>query len=172
MPEQFRTRNCVILYKGDTFTVSINATLATLGWLGGQGVTWAAATKDDFLVAPTDGGPGGFLLWGSDEPSDQYTAQTQNQPLYRFAVMGVGGWIFMTSTYERYTYASRQAGPLVPITYTENDRLMFSLRGYWTNEDEWTLSGDPRAPNENVVGFVVQKPTAVTDQYLTVQTIL
>jgi hypothetical protein len=172
VPEQFRTRNCVILHKGDTFTVSVNAALATLGWSGGQGVKWAPATKDEFLVGPTEGDPGGFLLWGSDEPSDQYTAMTQNQPSYRFAVMGVGGWVFMTSTYERYTYASRQAGPLVPISYTANDRLMFSLRGYWTNEDEWTLSSDPRAPNENFVGFVVQTPTAATEHYLTVQTIL
>jgi len=163
----------VVLYKGDTFTVGVNSAMATGGWLGGQGVRWVPSTKDEFLVGYTDGEFGGFVLWGSDESSDKFTAMTTNQPSYRFAVMGAGGWLFMTSTYEQYTYASRiGGGPLVPLVYNPNDRLRYSLRGYWTNEDEWTLSGDPRAPNENFTGFVVQTPTAVTQNFLTVQTIL
>jgi hypothetical protein len=171
-PEQFRTRDCVVLVKGDTYPATVGDALAVTGWLGGQGVRWVASNKDDFLVGPTDGQYGGFLLWGSDESSDQYTAMTRNQPSYRFAVFCTGGWILMTSTYERYTYASRQSGPLVLITYSPNDKLRFSLRGYWTNEDEWTLSGDPRAPNTTIVGFVVQAPAVVTQNYLTLQSIL
>lgn len=171
-PEQFRTRDCVILHKGDAIPVTVNDAMAVGGWRGGQGVHWAPATKDEFLVGYSDGGFGGFLLWGSDESSDQYTAMTRNQPSYRFAVMAVGGWIFMTSTYEKYTYASRQSGPLVPIAYNANDRLRYSLRGYWTKEDEWTLSSDPRAPNLNYEGYVVQVPTATTEQFITLQTMI
>jgi hypothetical protein len=170
MSEQFRTRDCVILHKGDPYPVTINAAMAVGGWRGGQGVRWAPAGRDEFLVGYTDGEYGGFLLWGSDESSDQYTAMTRNQPAYQFSVMGAGGWIFMTSTYERYTYASRISGPLVPIAYNASDRLRFSLRGYWTKEDEWALSGDPRAPNTNYLGWVVQVPTAATENYLTIQT--
>jgi len=59
---------------------------------------------------------------------------------------------------------------LVAIVYTASDRLVFSLRGYWTKEDEWTLSGDPRAPNNYFIGFVTQAPNTVTQGYLGVQT--
>lgn len=169
-PEQFRTRDSVILHKGDPLPVTVNDAMAVGGWLGGQGVCWTQAARDEFMVGYSDGSYGGFLLWGSDESSDQFTAMTRNQPSYRFGVMAVGGWLFMTSTYERYTYASRVSGPLVPIAYNANDKLRFSLRGYWTKEDEWTLSGDPRAPNTNYVGYVVQVPAAVTNNYLTIQT--
>lgn len=172
MPEQFRTRDCVVLHKGDPYPVSVDDTTAINGWRGGQGMRWVASPKDDFLVGSSDGVFGGFLLWGSDESSDQFTAITRNQPSYRFAVLGVGSWLFMTSTYERYTYASRQAGPLVPLVYTANDKLLYSLRGYWTKEDEWTLSGDPRAPNQNYSGYVIQAPTAITEHYLTIQTVM
>ncbi len=168
-PEQFRTRDCVILYKGDAYPVTVNAAMALSGWVGGQGVQWVASGRDEFLVTYSDGFYAGFMLWGSDESSDQYTATTKNQPAYQFATAGAGGWIIMTSSYEKYTYASRQSGPLVPITYSASDRLVFSLRGFWTKEDEWTLSGDPRAPNTYYIGFVIQAPTAVTNQYLTIQ---
>jgi hypothetical protein len=124
------------------------------------------------LVTYSDGEPGGFILWGSNEISDQFTSMTRNQPFYRVSTMAVGSWLIMTSTYERYTYASRTAGPLVPLAYNASDRLRFSLRGFWTVEDEWTLSADPRAPNTNYTGLVVQAPTAVTEDYLTVQTTL
>jgi hypothetical protein len=84
--------------------------------------------------------------------------------------LGAGGWMISTSTYEKYTYLSRIGlGPLVPIVYTESDRLLFSLRGYWTNEDEWTLSGDPRAPNGYYIGFLSQIPSVITSDYMTIQ---
>lgn len=172
MPEQFRTRDCVTIVKGDAFPVTTSPQLSTSGWLGGQGVRWVPAVKDEFTVGLSDGEFGGFMMWGSDESSDQFTAMTRNQPLYQFGVMGVGSWVIMTSTYERYTYASRQSGPLVPLVYNPQDILLFSLRGYWTKEDEWSLSGDPRAPNDNIVGYIIQTPATNAEGYITIQTTL
>lgn len=170
VPEQFRTRDCVILYKGDAYPVTVDDKMSTGGWAGGQGVQWVSSTKDEFLVTYSDGYYAGFLLWGSDEISDRYTAMTKNQPSYQFTTIGAGGWIIMTTSFERYTYASRTGpGPLVPITYSASDRLVFSLRGFWTTEDEWTLSGDPRAPNNFFIGFVIQAPATVTEQYMAIQ---
>lgn len=170
MPEQPRTRDCIILTKGDAYPVTVDTSLANGGWKGGQAVQWVASVKDEFLVTNSDGLYAGFLLWGSDESSDQFTAMTRNQPAYRFATVGAGGWIIMTTSFEQYTYASRiGGGPLVPIVYHASDRLVFSLRGYWTKEDEWTLSGDPRAPNTYFIGFVVQAPSAITEGYMTIQ---
>ena len=168
-PEQFRTRQCVILVKGDAYPVSIDPKMAALGWQGGQGVQWMASDKDEFLVTYSDGLYAGFLLWGSDESSDQFTAMTRNQPAYQFTTVGAGGWVIMTTAFEQYTWQSRQSGPLVPITYTASDRLVFSLRGFWTNQDEWSLSGDLRAPNNYFIGFVVQSPSTVTDGFMTIQ---
>jgi hypothetical protein len=160
MPELFRSRDAVIWVKAETLTVSVTPSMIQSGWPGGIGVTFAPITQDEILVTVSDGLGGGFLLWGSDESGDQFTSMTENQPYYGFAVLGMGAWLIATSTFEQYTYASRQSGPLVPITYNGSDRLFFSLRGFFTNEDEWTLSGDPRAPNDNVVGFVAQTPIA------------
>ncbi len=74
-----------------------------------------------------------------------------------------------TTTYERYTWASRQVGPLVPLVYTTG-RLRFSLRGYWTIEDEWTLSGDPRGANDYLIGNIVQPPSSFNNGHLVIQT--
>lgn len=165
-----RTRDCIVEVKGDTYPVAISDRLAREGWKGGQGVQWAASTKDELLVDRSDGYYAGFMLWGSDESSDQFTAMSGNQPFYRFATVCAGGWLIHTTSFERHTYASRiGGGALVPIVYTESDRLVFSLRGYWTKEDEWTLSGDPRAPNTFYLGFVAQAPSALTSNYLGIQ---
>lgn len=169
MPQIDRTRDLIIYQKGDTFTVSLSPTLATSEWSGGQGVSWFDTGRDEFTVSASDGKAHGFLLWGSDEDSDRYTAMTRYQPNYRFAVMGFGGWIVSTRAFEKHTWASRQVSSSVPLTYGENDLVYFSLRGLPTKEDEWTLSGDPRAPNGNVVGVVVQAPSPKTNGYLTLQ---
>lgn len=170
MPNTYRTRDCVILVKGDAFAVSVDPSLANSGWMGGQGVLWTPAPRDEPTVKLSDGLYAGFALWGSDESSDQFTAMTRQFPTYKYLVLGCGGWLIATTTYERYTLASRlSGGPLVPLTYTASDRLLFSLRGYWTKEDEWTISGDVRAPNSFYVGYVCQAPTQATDHYLTVQ---
>jgi hypothetical protein len=173
MPEIFRTRDVVVFHKGPSFTVEVSQSTATSGWLGGSGFVWTDPVGDRLLATVSDGLFGGFALWGSDESSDDFTASTRNQPTYRFVVLAAGGWIFSTSTYERYTYVSRTGGgPLVPLVYNASDRLRFSLRGYFTVEDEWDLSGDPRAPNLNYVGAVVQRPTPSRSDYLTIQAML
>lgn len=172
MTEVARTRDVIAFNRGPTFTVSVPDSVATSGWLGGQGFNWVEPTGDTLMVAPTDGLAGGFAFWGSDESSDEYTAMTRNQPTYKVIVLCAGGWIISTSTYEQYTYTSRLGGPLVPLVYSASDRLTFSLRGYWTKEDEWTLSGDPRAPNTNYYGHVVQRPTSARNNYLTLQVII
>jgi hypothetical protein len=171
MPENPRNRDCIVLYKGDCFTVAVDDALALSGWQGGQAVQWTASIIDMPTVALSDGYYAGFALWGSDEAADQYTAMTGQFPTYKFAVIGSGGWLIMTRSFERYTYASRiGGGPLVPIVYSASDRLLFSLRGFWTKEDEWTLSLDPRMPNTYYIGYVSQAPTAANNWYMTIQT--
>jgi hypothetical protein len=112
------------------------------------------------------------MLTGSDEPGADFTTSTRAQTAYRFGTGGFGGWVISTVAFEQYTYLSRQGGPLVPIAYNPSDLLYFSLRGYWTVEDEWTVSGDPRAPNTNVYGTVIQAPTISNPSHLTLQVFL
>ncbi len=166
-----RTRDCLILVKGDAYPVTVSASLAQGGWQGGQGVQWAPNPGLDApMVTYSTGYYAGFMLWGSDETGDDYTAMTRHQPAYRISVVGAGGWLISTRSFEKYTWASRQGGPLVPLVYVESDRLVFSLRGFFTSEDEFTLSGDPRAPNNYYIAYVAQAPSAATDGYLTLQT--
>lgn len=173
MPELVRTRDVVALFKGDAFTVMVDDAMRAGGWQGGQAVKWVDSPRDEFLVTYSDGLYGGIMLWGSNEPADQFISMVEQQPTYGYGVLGVGGWLMATRTFEQFTYASRTGGgPLVPIVYTVGQRLLFSLRGFWTNEDEWTASGDPRAPNGYYVGSVVQAPApnAVGELYMTLQT--
>ncbi len=169
MPEIPRSRDCYTLMKGDTVTLPITQSMISGGWKGGQGVKYVDPGLEEFKVDYSDGLYAGFLLWGSDEKEDDYTAMTRNQPAYGFAVMGTGNWVILTIAFEKYTYASRMAGPLVPLDYHASDRLVFSLRGYWTKEDEWTLSGDPRGANTYFIGFVIQRPVASRNWYMTIQ---
>jgi hypothetical protein len=161
VPEIFRTRDVTVFVKGIAYTVGIDQPALNAGWAGGQGFQWVDAVPDGFYCGFVDGGRGaGFALVGSEEDSDVLTAMTGQQPKYEYIVLCSGSWILSTRTYERYTYTSRLGGPLVEITYAAGDKLKWSLRGLWTNEDEWTLSGDPRAPNAQEVGYVTQAPTA------------
>lgn len=169
MPEILRTRDVIVFKKGDAHAVTVSPALAAAGWAGGQGAQWFDTGKDEMAVTASDGLPHGFLLWGSDETPDQFTSMTRNQPAYQFAVLGFGGWVIATKNFERYTLASRLVPPLVPIVYQPQDKILFSLRGLFTNEDEWTISADPRAPNGNFIGSVVQAPSALTSDYLTLQ---
>lgn len=170
MTEIFRTRDCVVFFRGDSYAVNVSSTMQQNGWLGGQAVMWVDSPVNEFKVTYSDGIYGGFFLWGSDESSDQYIAYLKNQQVYGYGVLCLGGWMISTTTYEKYTYASRQAGPLVPLVYTEGTRLRFSLRGYFTVEDEWTASGDPRAPNDFFIGSITQRPKAENGFYLGIQT--
>lgn len=170
MPEIFRTRDTIIFRKGDGTAYRASPGMAASGWAGGQGVQWFDSGEDDFAVELTDGDGVGFALWGSDEDSDKFTAMTLNQPTYEFVVVGLGGWFISTTSYEQFTLASRTTPPLVPLVYAPQDRLRFSLRGLWTKEDEWTISGDGRAPNEFLNGVVAQIPSALNDNYLSIHT--
>jgi len=171
MPEILRTRDVIVFVKGEVFTANIDNTLAVEGWTGGTGCQYVESPNDEFIVTRSDGYAAGFLLWGSDEVPDDFTGMTRNQPTYKFGVVFAGGGLIATSSYERYTLASRGGGPLVPITYNPSDRLFFSLRGLWTKENEWTLSGDPRAPNASV-GSVAQVPTPALNDFMTIQVVL
>jgi hypothetical protein len=160
-----RTRDSYVLFKGDAFPVSVSAAMQAGGWQGGQGVKWIDSPRDEFLVDYSDGLYGGFMLDGSNESSDQYISINGTQPLYGFGVLCAGGWIISTRTYEAYTLASRLVPPLVPITYTVGERVMFSLRGWWTNEFENPIPGGPY-----YIGSVVQVPSIDNNYYITLQT--
>jgi len=158
--ELSNSRHVAAIVKGDAFPVQVSPSLAQQGWRGGVGVAWSSGGDEDtFEVALSDGSFGGFLLWGSDEPADQFLAQSGSQIAYRYATLCTGNWFIWTDTFEQYTYLSRQGGPLVPLTYNPGDLLYFSLRGYWTVEDEWVESSDPRAPNPRNPGTVVLPPS-------------
>ena len=169
MPEIIRTRDVTVHFKGDAYTVAVAPAMLANGWPGCQGVMWDDSPKDEFRVTYSDGHYGGFFLWGSNEASDQWTAMTGQQLKYGEAVMCAGGWLLSTSTYEKYTYLSRLGGPLVPIVYEAGKRVVFSLRGLWTNEDEWTLSGLP-VPNGFFLAYVIQAPRASNNFNLVLQT--
>jgi hypothetical protein len=169
MSEIFRSRDCIVLFKGDTQTVAVSQAMVDGGWPGGQGVQWVDAASDDRVVTYSTGLYGGFLLWGSDEVGDRYTAITSSQPHYRYATMFSGGCLISTTSYEQYTYASRLAGPLVPLVYNPQDILYLSLRGLWTKEDELTIVVSPYAP-AFFTGFVAQVPKAANGFFLGIQT--
>lgn len=169
MSEIFRTRDVVLFLKDDTMTVVVSQGMVDSGWPGGQGVMYVDSTVDEFQVDISDGRLGGFLLHGSDEEGDDFTAMTRNQLTYRFGVMLSGAALFATTSYERYTLASRTSGPLVSLTYTTQEPLFLSARGLWTNEDEATILALPHAPND-IAGFVAQVPKSLNDFYLSIQT--
>jgi hypothetical protein len=165
-----RERDCFVLFKGDAYPVAVSQQMRTGGWQGGQGVKWIDSSLDEFIVTYSDGLYGGFMLWGSDEDSDKFASLTGNQPLYGFGTLCAGGWLIATRTFERYTYASRLGGPLVENNYVVGERVRFSLRGFFTREDEWTITADPRAPNNFFVASVVQAPSADNNHFITLQT--
>ena len=170
--EIVRTRDVVVLKSDKTLPVKISSSLAQNGWPGGQGVQWAPSTSDEFKVDFSDGYQAAFLLWGSDETSDQFISYVGSQPKYEYAVACFGTWVISTSTFEKYTLQSRLIPPLVENTFVPGEHVYFSLRGFFTPQDEWTIDGDPRAPNENYVGTVIQAPSSINNNYLMLQTIL
>jgi hypothetical protein len=159
------TRDVDVLFAGDKYTVSVSENMKRLGWVGGQGVMWVDSDRDEFLVDFSTGLYGGFCLWGSNEVPDSLTSMTRSQALYGYTVICAGGWLVRTSTYEKYTWASRQGGgPLVPIDYQVGERLVFSSRGYWTPE-----TNDGGGLNEYYVGSIVQAPSITNNWRLTIQ---
>ncbi len=172
MSEIIRGRDCIVLFKGDAYTATVSQAMVQGGWQGGQGVQWVDTPSDERMVTYSKGLYGGFLIWGSDERGDQYTAITRQQVVYQSATILLGGSLMMTRTYEKYTYASRiGGGPLVPLVYQVNDPLYFSLRGWWTKEDELSLSFDLQAPCF-FTGICAQQPKPNNDYFLGIQTSL
>jgi hypothetical protein len=166
-----RDRDCCVLFKGDAYPVAVSQAMTSQGWQGGQGVRWIDSPHDEFLVTFSDGSYGGFMLWGSNESSDILTSMTGSQAEYGYGTLCAGGWLIATRTVEIYTYTSRVGfGPLVRLNYRVGERVLFSLRGYWTKEDEWALSGDPRGPNGYYIGNVVQIPSPDNHDYIVIQT--
>ena len=102
-PDIVRERDVIVFSKGESFTVMVDAGLSTNGWPGGQGVQWTIASDDEPTVTYSAGLFGGFLIWGSNESADQYTAMTGNQLAYGHAVMMAGRAVISTSSYERFT---------------------------------------------------------------------
>jgi len=169
-----RSRDCVIFGKGDSHIVTVDEAMLQGGWAGGQGVTWVDSPLQDVVVSYSTGLYGGFMLWGSDESADQFVSSTRSQLVHpSSAVMMAGNAIMSTSSYERYTYASRVAGgPYVPLVYTPKDPLFFSRRGLWTNEDEASMAPAlPFAPCF-FTGFVIQRPAPINQFFLGIQTSL
>ena len=171
MSEIIRTRDCTVFHKGDSCTVAVSPAMLQGGWAGGQGVEWYDSPEDEFCVTYSTGRYGGFLLCGSDESSDQLISMVGQQVKYGYAVFCGGSWLISTTTYEKYTYNSRiGGGPPVPIVYTVGERLVFSLRGLWTVENEWFLSLDPRGSNDYYIANVVQVPRPSNKFNLVIQT--
>lgn len=172
MPEIFRTRDCILWSKRDLTTVVVSNDMVANGWAGGQGVQWFGVVGDERVVTYSEGHFGGYLVWGSDESADQYTAMTRQHLTYQYGVMAFGGSLMATTTYERYTYNSRlSGGPLIALTYTANVPLYLSLRGLWTLEDELSLVSSPLAPAP-VAGFAAQIPKSVNSNFLGVQVMM
>lgn len=165
-----RSRDVIVLYKDMAFPVEIDPAMVAAGWAGGQGVTWTDSDDDEFQVTFSDGTYGGFMLVGSNESADQLIAYTGNQPKYQFGVLCAGTWLISTVSFEQYTLESRTLGPLVENTWTVGSRVRLSLRGLFTPQDEWTIAGDPRAPNEFYVGSIVQPPRPNNNNYVMIQT--
>jgi len=172
--EVVRTRDVVIFVSDLTIPVMLDDAMIQAGWVGGTGVRWVPSPDDNFLATTSDGTYGGFLIDGSSEETNQYSSYTNNQLTYRFGVVGTGTWVISTIAFEKYTLQSRLAPPLVPNIFIVGQRLTFSLRGLWTPQlvpfDEWSIIGDPRAPNNFLVGSIIQAPGPENNYYLTVQT--
>lgn len=166
-----RGRDCVVFSKGDGYALSVSASMLAGGWVGGQGAQWDNFTSpDNPILTYSSGLFGGFMLWGSNEMADQYTAMTTQFLRYGYGVLMAGRAILSTVAFEQFTYASRTGGGgLVPITYSANNLLFMSSRGYWTQEDELTLTGSPLAP-ALPCGIVAQVPSVANRFYLGIQT--
>lgn len=170
MTEIVRDRDVVVLVKGNTNPVMLDSTMVQSGWSGGQACMWADSTEDEFMVTYSDGRYGGFLLHGSDELADQYISSVGTQQKYRYAIMCAGTWVISTTTYEKYTYASRISGPLVPLVYSVGERLLFSQRGLFTKEREWQLASNPNINTDLFIATVIQVPSAANKFCLMIQT--
>lgn len=166
-----RGRDCFLFGKGDSHVVTVSPEMIASGWAGGTGVMWADSPHQEPVVSYSNGLYGGFMLYGSGESADQFKSDTRRQLVHpQSAVMMAGNAIISTSSYERYTYASRLAGgTLDPLVYAPGAPLYFSRRGLWTIEDEASQGTPlPFAP-AFFTGFVTGIPSPVNQYFLGVQ---
>lgn len=173
------TRDLVVLYKGDSITVNLDADLDASGWAGGQFVRWVDSGTGFLTVTLANGVFCGFLPFGSNESGDGYTAITGQNQTYNYATMFFGGNVFYTRTYETETYLSRHGmEPYNPLTYTANQVLYVSENGKITNQDESDLAvnpgglfpdGSPITSSFAYFGVVAVPPSSATRHYICVQ---
>ena len=176
----YNNRDCVLFHKGDTMPIKISATLATRGWVGGAFVRWGDDGTGEPGVDLANGTYCGFLPFGSNESGDQYTAITQTNVRSRTVSLYFGGNFLATTSYERYTYASRHGGgPLVPLVYSVQQFLYVSENGLLTNQDESDPAvnagglfpdGTPITVRFLYFGICALPPSTLSNGYAYVQT--
>lgn len=174
------TRDLVLLHKGDSITVKIDAALAASGWEGGQFARWTDDGSGELCVTIANGEYCGFMPFGSAETGDRYTSLTDSDVTYDKLVLYFGGNIFYTRVYETETYISRNGlGPTAYLTYEPNQKLYVSENGKITNQDESDLAvnptgnfpdGTPITEAFQFFGIVAVPPSSATRDYLAVQT--
>jgi hypothetical protein len=168
-------RDLVLLHKGASMPVKISTSLIQTGWAGGEFARWVDDGSGRLCVDRADGRFCGFFAFGSSESGDQYTALTNQNTRYGFAVLFFDNTILATRTFERYGYMARHAlGPMTPLTYAAQKPLYVSENGKFTLEDESSADypahtfpdGSPIVVPFNSVGIVILPPTSATKGYL------
>jgi hypothetical protein len=177
--QDYTSRDCSMFHKGDTMPMRISDEMAAIGWAGGTFVKWVDDGSGQPCLGIADGRYCGFVPFGSNETGDRYTAMTGQNPLYKYVSIYFGGNFMATITYERYTYASRHAGPLVPLVYQAQQFLYVSENGKITLEDESDVAvnaghtfpdGSPIVTPFLFFGLCAVPPTAASKFYMAVQT--
>lgn len=177
--EGYASRDLVLFHKGDTATFKIHPSLANRGWSGGQFLRWVDDGSGEPCLGLADGRYCGFAAFGSDEVADRFTTMTRQNEVYQYVGLFFGGNFIATRTYEKYTYASRHSGPLVPLTYESQQFLYVSENGKITPEDESDPAVNPGGlfPDGSPIeirflffGLCAVPPTAATNGFIYVQT--
>jgi len=173
-------RDLVCIHRGDSMPVKLSDNLIRRGWRGGEFSRWVDGGTLDPTVDIADGRYCGFFLYGSKERSFQYTVQEESNVTYGNTVIGSGGNFVYIIMYERYGYNARHGlGPVVPLVYKPNANLFISENGLVTTENESDFSifpvhtfpdGDPITTLFIQFGLCVVPPSAVTNDYLCMQT--
>lgn len=172
-------RDCVLIKKGDSVTVKVEASLAALGWVGGTFFRWVDDGSGEPCLGLSYGVAAGYAVFGSGEEGDQYTSLTGQNTRYSYVNLFYGNAIFATRNFERHTYASRNGvGPLVPLTYKFNGLVYVSENGLLTTEDESDPAvnagglfpdGEPITAPFSPVGVCAVTPQAQAKGYLFAQ---
>mgnify|MGYP000908261228 CR=1 FL=1 len=177
--EGYLNRDVALFHRGDSATFKVSAAAAAAGWSGGTFMKWVDDGSGEPTLGIADGRYCGFAAFGSDEPGDRFTAMTGQNPHYRYAALYFGGNFLATRTYEKYTYASRHSGPLVPLSYHAQQFLYVSENGKLTPEDESDVAvnasgefpdGSPITERFLFFGLCAVPPSSKTNGYVYVQT--